>query len=102
MMSPASVSAMNTTAPATNAERAAMLHRNGLSRETLRRPTGVWNVGSARCPSLDRDVAVRRGLASTALALRLPVCVDIPLLRGNQFSAVPVRRNDAEPSRYGG
>jgi hypothetical protein len=82
---PASVNATSTTAPAINAERAAMLHRSGLSRETLRRRTGAWTVGSARCPSIDRDVAVRRGLASTALALRLPVSVDIPLLRGNQL-----------------
>ena len=64
---------MNTTAPATNAERAAILHRRGLMRDKLRRRASVGHDGLT-CPGhAVCDTATRRRPACAASSVRLPV-----------------------------
>src|SRR6476619_2738220 len=95
---PDSASAMNTTAPAMNAERAAILHRRGLIRDKLRRRASVEHDGLT-CPGhAVWETATRRRPACAASSLRLPA-VETPFAAAEINSAALHRADNAEPRR---
>src|SRR5690242_10627222 len=89
---------MNTTVPAMNAERAAILHRRGVICDSVRSRAAERPVAPTCLSRVVGEAAGSRGLAFVASSQRLRVCVETPFAAIATWSPA-YRADHAEPKR---